>query len=142
MRPQGKAAQNNICSTQLGRRICSHDRPSCHDRMSATLARAVAIFFARATKAQTITEYRDTAPLRSLHVAFSHTVDCWANAKSAEKKNTLSVECLSVDSGLLFYPLFQALKGVPRVSHDFTLIGGHVPCPIHCALLTRCASHC
>ena len=33
--------------------------------MSATLARAVAIFYSR-KKAQKITEYRDTAPLRGI----------------------------------------------------------------------------
>ena len=40
----GQTAVNDICSIRLGRRSCLHGWPSCHGLMSATLARAVAIF--------------------------------------------------------------------------------------------------
>ena len=40
----GQTAENDICSTRLGRRSCLHGRPSCHGLMSAKLPRAVAIF--------------------------------------------------------------------------------------------------
>ena len=39
--------ENDVCSTRLGRWSSSRGWPSCHGLMSATLARAVAIFYSR-----------------------------------------------------------------------------------------------
>ena len=63
--------ENDGCSTQPGR--CAMKLFARQTELrSATLARAIAIFFARA-KTQKISEYRDTAPLTEMLLRLSST---------------------------------------------------------------------